>query len=355
MTLTSTPVLLADATWYGTLAAVRDLGSRGVPVIVAYDEWIAPARWSRHARSVIRCPSTKDADRFVGWLHDFGAGNPGCVLYPTSDEVAFFLGAHRDSLARLFRLFTPALGTLLDVLDKHRLAAAAARSGLASPATWIPADEAALLRLVGELPLPVLIKPRTQVLSRLPGKVVRVDAREDIVAAWRRVTSANLNQRVIPRADDVDVPIIQRYHAVSERIYTVDGFVGPSGEIVAAAACVKCLQLPRRSGPGMCFESAELDPALLAGLRRLCADTGYVGVFDAEFVIDGEDKLLIDFNPRFYNHMAFEIDRHLPLPWLAYLAALGDRDAFLRAVGSLGTPSQRRAAMGSTRTASRPA
>jgi hypothetical protein len=35
--------------------------------------------------------------------------------------------------------------------------------------------------------------------------------------------------------------------------------------------------------------------------------------------------MLIDFNPRFYNHMAFEVDRGLPLPWIAYLGATGDR------------------------------
>jgi hypothetical protein len=40
--------------------------------------------------------------------------------------------------------------------------------------------------------------------------------------------------------------------------------------------------------------------------------------------------LLIDVNPRFYNHMAFEIARGLALPWLAYLGALGD-DTALRA------------------------
>jgi D-aspartate ligase len=43
--------------------------------------------------------------------------------------------------------------------------------------------------------------------------------------------------------------------------------------------------------------------------------------------------MLIDFNPRFYNHMAFEVDRGLPLPWLAYLAALGDREALGQAIG----------------------
>jgi hypothetical protein len=114
---------------------------------------------------------------------------------------------------------------------------------------------------------------------------------------------------------------------VSERIYILDGFVDADGTILAAAAAVKCMQLPRRSGPGVCFESAALDPDLLAGLQRLCRQSGFRGVFDAEFLIDGEDRLLIDFNARFNNHMAFEVERNLPLPLMSYLAAIGDERA----------------------------
>ena len=61
-------------------------------------------------------------------------------------------------------------------------------------------------------------------------------------------------------------------------------------------------------------------------MRKLFQATGYYGVFDAEFIECEGRKLLIDVNPRFYNHMAFEIDRGLPLAWLAYLAAIGDRE-----------------------------
>ena len=38
------PVLRADALRWGTLAAVRDLGRRGIPVTVASDSAVAPAR-----------------------------------------------------------------------------------------------------------------------------------------------------------------------------------------------------------------------------------------------------------------------------------------------------------------------
>jgi hypothetical protein len=34
---------------------------------------------------------------------------------------------------------------------------------------------------------------------------------------------------------------------------------------------------------------------------------------------------LIDFNPRFYNQLALDVARGLPLPQMAYAAAIGDR------------------------------
>jgi D-aspartate ligase len=333
--LTPPPVLLADATWAGTLAAVRDLGSRGVPVIVAYDEVTAPARWSRYATSIVRCPSPKDGVRFLEWLHDFGADHPGCVFCPTSDDVALLVATHRESLTPRLRLFSPPRRALLGILDKSHLMDGAARAGLKAPATWSPRDEHDLVRLVNKLPLPVLMKPRTQALSRMPGKTRIVYRREQIVPTWRSIRLANLRQPEITGIPDIDLPVLQSYYAVSESIYTVDGFVDRTGSIVAAGACTKVLQLPRRSGPGLCFEAAPLDTELVAGLERLCQAIGYHGVFDAEFLISGEEKLLIDVNPRFYNHMAFELDRNLPLAWLAYLAAAGDEYALRRVIAGV--------------------
>jgi D-aspartate ligase len=315
---------------------VRDLGTRGVPVIVAYEQFTAPARWSRHAGSLVRCPPGWDGDRFVEWLHEFGERRPGCVLCPTSDNVAFLVATHRESLAPMFHLFSPSRDALVELIDKSRLLDAAARAGLSSPATWCPLDAAAVREIAYELPLPLLVKPRTTLLSRSPGKAERVDRPEDLVAAWRRVQWANRHQPQRTGVPLTDRPLIQRYHATAERIYTVDGFVDATGTIVGTAACMKLLQLPRRSGPGICFETADQDPAVFDGLQRLCRDTKFVGIFDAEFLVDGDRNLLIDFNPRFYGHMAFEIDRGLPLPWLIYLAALGDDGAVRDALTAAG-------------------
>jgi D-aspartate ligase len=321
------PVLLADATWYGTLAAARDLGRRGVPVIIGYDRATAPVRWSRYIRRSTRCPFTADVDTFVDWLHEFGELNPGCVLYPTSDDLAFLIAYHRDTLAEHYQLFIPSLASLMTVLDKSSLAEACRRAGIATPATWAPAGHDELGRLAELLPYPVLIKPRSQALASGSTKGVRVDHPRDLLRAWSKVhAEMEFDPRVLEVAPELGLPIIQALHAVSELIYTVDGFAGKDGEIVGALACTKRLQIPRGSGPGVCFEAAELDPETLSGLSRLCRETGFAGVFDVEFALSRDQRLLIDFNPRFYNHMAFEIERGLPLPWFAYLAATGQEE-----------------------------
>jgi hypothetical protein len=120
----------------------------------------------------------------------------------------------------------------------------------------------------------------------------------------------------------------------TDRVYTVDGFVDDTGRLRAALGCVKVLQRPRGCGPGICFEAAALSEEIEAALSRLFTAVGFQGVFDAEFIQQDGQWLLIDVNPRFYNHMAFEIERGLPLPWLAYLAAIGDRQALCHALAA---------------------
>ena len=117
--------------------------------------------------------------------------------------------------------------------------------------------------------------------------------------------------------------MLQRYHAKSaDRIYSLAGYISPSGDLVAARGSYKVLQRPRKLGIGLCFESGPVDPLLLSGVRRLCALTGYHGLFQIEFVCVGEDRLLIDFNPRFYNQLAFDVARGLELPMFVYHEAL---------------------------------
>lgn len=323
------PALLADATWYGTLAAARDLGRRGIPVTLGCDSRTAPARWSRHVTRVVRGPSTRNHGAFAAWLRAFGARHPPHVLYPTSDDAAWVLAAHREELADLFRLYSPPPETLATLLDKHRLATAAAAAGLDAAECWLARGEDDVARLAQEVPFPLFVKPRVQLAAGRGFKGTRVDRREDLLPVWHTARQAVRPVAELPAA--LVAPLILRCYPASEAILTVDGFLARGGG-AAMLGSHKVLQQPRRLGPGIVFEDAPVPAGLGCGLERLLRQAGYFGVFDAEFVRDGTRWRLIDMNPRFYNHMAFEIDRGLPLPWLAYLGALDDEDALAGAL-----------------------
>jgi predicted ATP-grasp superfamily ATP-dependent carboligase len=325
--------LLTDATWWGTLAAARDLGGRGVPVTLASDAVVAPARWSRHVTQVVRCPSTAEPRRLLDWLVNFGRRSPGHVLYPTSDETAWLISANREALGRDFRLYAPSIEALVPLLDKLRLGTAARLAGLDAPAAWCPADEQELTRVAREAAFPIYIKPRALLFAAARSKGVRVDHPGQLAGAWRawRRTTHHLPE-LTERIPGVEHPLLQATFPSAERVYTVDGFVADGGEDWASMGCVKILQRPRGSGVGLCFEDTPVPPEVAQGLLRLCRNVGFHGVFDAEFIDDDGRWRLIDVNPRFYNHMAFEVERGLALPWLAYLGALGERDALRAAL-----------------------
>jgi len=327
--LSSRPqALLADATWYGTLAAARDLGAHGVAVTLASDRWVAPARWSRHVARTVSCPSSKHSAQFLRWLLRFGAEHPGHVLYPTSDDVAWLVAAHAEKLSRCYRLYTPRIESLAEIFDKPRLVEHARAVGLEAPETRVPRDASEVEKSGRELGFPLYVKPRSQVLGEGLLKGVRVDAPAALLRTWQvHCHKAKYDAEVLDRVPDLNLPMLQSLAGSTERIYTVDGFVDETGDLYTTLACVKTLQRPRGSGPGIVFEHAEVDPVIEDGLRRLFQATRFCGVFDAEFMECGSRKLLIDLNPRFYNHMAFEIDRGLHLAWLAYLAATEDREA----------------------------
>ena len=338
------PVLLTSADYYGTLAAARHLGSRGVQVTMADERRFAPASWSRHVSIRLRSPSTCAPQAMLAWLLDVGARHPGQVLPPTNDDLAWLFSREREPLSKDFRLYSPPATTIAMLLDKRRLHEAAAAAGLQTPRTWYPADEGEVAALADCLPYPIILKPRTQVYSRMASKGVRIDGPAELLPRYRALMAAFAGREAVAeRIPDTERPMLQAFHTgVDKRIYEVSGFTDASGAAFVARAAFKVVQRPRHMGIGLCFEEAPLDQGLLERIARLCQEVGFYGIFNIEFLVGENGLYLIDFNPRMYNQMAFDIARGLPLPWLAYLGATGREDEMLaeaaRARGANGPP-----------------
>lgn len=330
-------VLLCDPNHFGTLAAVRDLGRCGAHVSVAecgHGATLAGA--SRWCRARLPAPDPRDTAAFLEWLAGQGEATPGTVLYPTSDETAWLIAAHHTTLTRRFALFQPALPALLSVMDKTRLYALAERLGIDVPTTSAPTSEAEVQalgrRLEGSGGYPVIVKPRTQACMavKLKGEIVRSTGElQTAVAVLRRASFATAE--LWPGAgEDMRWPLVQAYRSEAQHdTYSMAGFADASSRIRAVRASSKVFQIPVRIGVGVAFESRPVLAAQLAQLQALIQAAGYFGAFEAEFIkiADQDRYLLMDFNPRIYGQMQFEVARGMHLPQMLYAAALGDDGA----------------------------
>lgn len=333
------PILLGNASWTGTLAAVRSLGRAGVPVTVTEDRTLPPSRFSKYAHRFVRSPAF-DGEEFIPWLLEYGEREPGAVLYPTSDSLTYLYALHAEQLGRVFRMALSPIESIVAVLDKKHLYANATLSGVPTPRTWFPETREDLAKIASEATSGLVVKPRTQILSRSMGKGSIVLEPSRLASVFDdHVEKHTFGGPLMSRYPEMARPMVQAYHpAAADEIYILAGYVDDARDLFAVRASVKTLQWPRRLGIGLCFEDAEVDVELAAGVRRLCKRANYRGLYQIEFIRTGGQHLLIDFNPRFYHPLAFEVARGLQLPLMVYAAACGDEEQLRELVAEAALP-----------------
>ena len=316
--MTHTPVLLLQGNYYGTLTAARSFGDAGCSVHVADPGWFGSALFSRWVQKTLRCPPLNQESRFVDWLLAYGQRRPGTFLYPSSDDACYLIAKNREALQRHFLLLSPALTTLMTLLDKARLHRTL--QDLQQPVlpTAFPGNAQEATNLQKDFPC--LLKPRTQILQQTGIKGEIVTASHELSQAFAKFQSQiQLAPSILAFDDTLATPMVQQYIAnAPDSIISVAGlFDARSG--VRACFARKVLQRPRRLGIGLCFEAIEPIDILRERVEHLCRHIGYEGVFEAEFVqrSAGAPFWLMDFNPRFYSQMAMEVARSLNLPLLA--------------------------------------
>jgi predicted ATP-grasp superfamily ATP-dependent carboligase len=266
----------------------------------------------------------------------FGEREPRHVLLSTSDDVAWLLSANATELGKRFAMFQPARDTMARLLDKKSLHDLCRSVGLDTVPTWFPESEGDAQALAPDLPFPVILKARTQVMRARQTKGVVVHRAQDLAASWRRYVAAD---RFRPEVADafgpsVHLPMVQAFIDVGpEAAYSLAGFIDCRHDLFATRGSIKVLQRTLPVGLGVAFEAAPVDETLARGVRALCEAADYFGVFEVEFVRNGGRSMVIDFNPRFYGQMGFDVKRGLPLPMLAYHAAAGE-DARVRTLVS---------------------
>ena len=326
--------LLTTGEYYGTLAAARCYGRLNIPVYLAGSTSLTQTRWSRFVTETVEAPALRDFDAFAEWLVTFGREHPGLFLYSTSDDMSWLLASRRDELGKYYRLYQPPLRTIVGLLDKRKLYESCREVGIDAPETSFPESDAEVAKIAATASMPLLIKPRTQMLllSKAKGRLCRDSA--ELPHAYQSFRAENTyREEIVAHDPSIVWPMLQSYHpeAMTET-YSLSGFIDESGEVFEVRAARKVFQRPRRLGVGLCFLGQPVNPVLRQKVFELCRRIGYYGAFESEFVpiASTGQHLLIDFNPRFYGQMGFEIARGMPLPAFVYHAGQGQAGEALR-------------------------
>ena len=329
----SAAILLGNANYYGTLAAVRSLGRAGVKVVTVDPSVICHSRYSRYSSQHLRCPAFEDSSAWAEWLMRKARVGSRRAIYATSDAVSFALARYRDELSVDFELYQPGLDTVMSILDKGLLMQNARAIGIETPQTWFPKNSVEAARIAKDVGETVLIKPSSQLAQRTKTKGTIVESRghrvQSIFDSYLKDQSIDSEFAKLNRA--TMTPLVQQYYPQSaDNVYSLSGFreKNEGGMIMRAAR--KILQQPRKIGTGLCFEPTVVDPRLAEQTKQLCERIGYYGVFELEFILAEGKAMLIDFNGRFYNQIAFDMARGMELPALAYAAATENRAEITR-------------------------
>ncbi|MBV9287388.1 MAG: ATP-grasp domain-containing protein [Hyphomicrobiales bacterium] len=325
-------VLLASASFGGTIAAARNLAANGFDVRVLSSERLGAAAWSRCVSRSHRAPPESDSRRFLDRLIAIGEAEPGQILLPTSDQTAWLYANSAERLAPHFRMGQPSISVIRRILDKNLLAEAAGEAGIAFLPSWDPEDAEELRALAPTLPYPVLIKPRTHVHRLRNNKGVVVDSPGELLEHYSLFVAREGGAEG-PCASGGVRPFLQPFVQVgSEGVQSIAGFIDRTGGLFVTRRSVKVFQRTRPLGVGLCYESRPPAPLLSKTVYALCRELGYFGMFEVEFISFRGRATVIDFNPRFYNQLGLDIDRGMPLPLLACLDALGEETALRSAV-----------------------
>ncbi|MFP4058082.1 MAG: hypothetical protein ACLF0G_14535 [Candidatus Brocadiia bacterium] len=316
------PAVVAYMSYLG-LGLVRALGRAGVPVYALDPRPDSVGMCSRYCTPVVTPDLKEDEGAYLDFLVDFGRKLPAkAVLYPTGDPTVVLFSRERERLAECFHYVAPDHATVLRLLTKDGLDAAAAEHGIPAPRTAIPADRAEVEEAARRLRFPVVLKPmeshawKKPALAALLGvgtKVVPCHDAGELLAAYDRIAAhdpALVVQEIVPGED--------------ERLVYVCAYVGREGEPLGLFAGRKRRVLPPGFGSASFAESIE-DPRLTEVALRLLRAVGYRGLGGIEFKLDPRDQTykLIEFNVRFGLWDALGARCGVNLAHIAYRDALG--------------------------------
>ena len=277
----------------GALAAARELGAAGIPVVVAGPKR-GPAARSRFATYLPMPDLYQSTAAWAEALCAWGAEqDTPPVLFASEDAGLIAAEKHHDELSKHFLKPHPAPGVILNVVDKRHLYAAAERIGVGVPESREVTDAAQVADLTAS---GWLVKPSVRYQLHENGGLytfLQATGATKAIGGNPAKAAAEVLAAGFPAILQEAVP------GPFENLVTLAVCIDRKGRVLDHFAARKQYEYPEPFGDGLIVKTIA-DPGLLEPCVRLLRELGYWGICDIEFKRDsrtGEYKIL-DANPR---------------------------------------------------------
>ncbi|MEK7842438.1 MAG: ATP-grasp domain-containing protein, partial [Deltaproteobacteria bacterium] len=185
MANTASKILILDAMWNKTLAAVRSLGRRGFYLTVGEKTRFATALFSKYcSRRVIYPSPASKPDEFLDWLLKEVKSNSYDMLLPTEFETLEIILKNKKEIEPYTRVPFADYNLISKVNDKAWLIRYAEKNGYLCPKTYFV--EALNEFRHESMEYPLVIKPRKSSGSR---GLVYVNRPSEFLTAFQKVHS----------------------------------------------------------------------------------------------------------------------------------------------------------------------
>ena len=297
------------------IGIARDLGRRGVPVLIMDCTRTGHKVPSRYAAKILGPDPHHDEAGFLDALQGVGAQLPQkAVLFPAGDDYVVPVARAAERLGAGFLLPFAGGEVMARANDKWQQIEGAHRAGVDVPQCVYLRSARDLDNLNGQVAFPAILKPAVPQAGRrhLGAKLVPVGGPALLSAAYEmaRVCGPLLLQEYIPGAD--------------EDFYYLGSYLDAHSQPLAVFTGRRLRQYPRGQGSTRIAESVWMPEVADAGLRLL-QELQYHGISHVEFKRDPRDGYfkLMEINTRHYGTHSLAAACGVDLSATAYADALG--------------------------------
>jgi predicted ATP-grasp superfamily ATP-dependent carboligase len=306
------------------LALTRSLGRRGMSVIRVHPNRLDRSLSSRYCSKIEICPDFYEAEHdLVEFLLTISHRYDGArVLIPASDDCAYFVATHYQTLQQAYAIVGPSWPTMAKVLDKMSQYEQAAAIDLPIPETYRPASVGEVENLAARLQnYPYVIKPIVAHQWRL--------ASMQAVSKGKKGFAVNTAQELIARYKEIaqldnNVMVQEVIGGRDELLFTFLSYFDEQSRPLAYCVRKKIRQMPVDFG--YCTMTVTCsDPVVVEQSIRLLKSIGYSGISGVEWKLDprtGKYKL-IEINARAVNTIGIAAACGVDIPYIAVLDKLG--------------------------------